>query len=78
MKFNRRRVPAETTGHDLAQQHSAIVQYQSAERADMYARHSADLKALHSDVLDRRTVLTQRHDEIVAEEAVLLDLQECI
>lgn len=56
MLFARRSIPSETTGLDLAQQHTAIV-----------AAHNATLDSLRDDAEARRDVIDARVQKLEAE-----------
>lgn len=70
------KTPAETTGHDLAQQHSAIVEYQASERAELFRRHTAERDALRADLDARESAVITRLDELDAEFATILETKE--
>lgn len=58
-----RKARNETTGHDLVEQHAAIV-----------AAHEATLASLRDSALDRRSVVNNRLAALEAEDAALTNL----
>lgn len=78
MLFARRSEPSETTGHDLAQQHSVMRDAHTIERSELVKRHAQDRVALQEDLEAREVTVVERLNDLDEELASILTTKEAL